>query len=123
MAVVPMRKKGRAAESTAVAKPYEPTAQELKAKAAYIKRREARIPGPSMKITNKLSDDGRVTNVNIIVDHPDHDLGYELMSAAIASECGDFTRGTVETLTMAAQKGDTVDERLMNLWAASKRPT
>lgn len=113
MAVVPMRKKAQAAESTAVAKPYEPTPQEVAGRAAYVKRRETRTPGPGMKIANIRRDDGGL-NVSIEVDHPEPSLGHELISAAIGSECGDFTRGTLEALTMAAQKGEGVDERLMN---------
>ncbi|RWM91994.1 MAG: hypothetical protein EOR86_23165 [Mesorhizobium sp.] len=112
MAVVPMRKKGRAAESTAIVKPYEPTAQEVTAKATYTKRRETRTPAPGMKVVSTRK--GEVLDVSISVDHPDPGLGYELISAAIASECGDFTRGTLETLSMAAQKGDTVHEVSMN---------
>lgn len=112
MAVVPMRKKGQAAESTAVAKPYEPTAQELSSQAAYRKRRDARKPAPGMKVTMSTRD-GKA-HAALIVDHPDAEMGYELVANAIGSESGDFLRGSIDALAMAAQRGTVVDEGLLN---------
>jgi hypothetical protein len=105
-----MPKRGKTA--TAVAKPYEPTPQEIAAQAAYRKRCETRRPAPKMKVTMSEGDGKRIAS--LLVDHPDPALGYELLAEAMAADSGSFLQGTLDALALIAQRGTIVDEGQMN---------
>ncbi|RWF84541.1 MAG: hypothetical protein EOR36_27390 [Mesorhizobium sp.] len=102
--------------ATAVAKVHEPTTRELAAQAAYRKRRDSQPPVPGIKVKNSQVD-GKA-HCAISIDHPDPELGWEILSEAIASNGGDFIRGTIDALAMLSQQGTQVNEKHMN-YAAS----
>lgn len=111
MAVVPMRKKGQTAESTAIAKPYEPTAQEMAAQEAYCKRRDSKRPVPKMKVT--MGGDGnRVANIS--VDHPNESLAFDLLAEAVGADNTAFLMGALDSVGSLAQKGGALSEVHMN---------
>ncbi|RWX70514.1 hypothetical protein EN780_03050 [Mesorhizobium sp. M4B.F.Ca.ET.089.01.1.1] len=116
MAVVPMRKNKAKEDGGAVALPatvYEPTPAEASAVAAYMKRRDSRRPNPKMKVAMSTRENGaRVAS--IVVEHPDIDTGYNLISEAIAADSNTFTLGTIDALAKAAQLGGDLDEGQLN---------
>ncbi|UVK39928.1 hypothetical protein LHFGNBLO_001343 [Mesorhizobium sp. AR10] len=112
MAVVPMPKKGEIAK--AVEKPYEPTDREIAAQVAYKKRRASKPPVPKVKVTMSEADANGKLVASLFVDHPDPDLGYELLAEAVGADTGTFLAGTLDSLAKAAQVGNVVREGDMN---------
>ena len=107
-AVIPLK----ASKGKEVAKPYEPTAREAATLASHEKRKAKTIPSPGMKVT--MSEEDGKTSAKIEIDHPDFDVGSNLLSEAIGSENRDFLLGTIDSLAMVARNGRTIDQGKMN---------
>ena len=98
----------RTPERKAVAKPYEPTPEELSAMEAYLARRRETTPAPRMKVSKK----GGVAQVS--PDHPKPALGQVLLMKAVGTSDEDFLDGLLRQLAYAGSQGSEVDERGLN---------
>jgi hypothetical protein len=65
-----------------------------------------------MKVT--MSEEGGKPAVRIEVNHADSETGYKLLSEALGTSDGDFLKGTLKSLSMAAQAGANIDQDNMN---------
>ncbi len=99
---------GKAAPSSDVAKPYEPTPQERAAMEAYLARKRETAPAPRMKVSEK----GGVPQVS--PDHPEPALGVTLLMAALGTTELDFLDGLLGQLANAGSRGKSVDESGLN---------
>jgi hypothetical protein len=95
-----------------LAKPYEPTKREAEVVAAYEMSMCRKIPAPGMKVS--MLDEGGKRIARLEVNHADPEIGYRLLSEAVGSENRDFLIGTLDSLAMAAQTGDSIDTTKLN---------
>jgi hypothetical protein len=94
------------------ADPYEPTAYEQKATAAYLARKKAKPPAPRMKVSEK---DG-VTALS--ADHPEQSFAYMRLLEAVGSGDFDFLDGLLKQLCNMGSTGRSVDEDGLNFMLA-----
>ena len=94
--------------SRAVAKPEALSPRVQTAIDAHHARHAKRKPAPSLKVTNK--NGGTI----IGVDHPNPELGQNLIMEAIGTADVDFLAGLTYQLVHAAEKAGVVDEESLN---------
>ncbi len=97
----------------AVAKPYEPTPEEMVAVEAVavemMAARKKKLPvAPRVKVSEKGGA------AQIIPDHPETTLGLILLMAAIGTTEPDFLNGLLRQLANAGSQGREVGERGLN---------
>ncbi len=105
-------KKGKAAPSNDVAKPYAPTPRERSTMETHRARREERKPAPRIKVTE------REGGTEIALDHSEPALGQALLMEALGTTEPDFLDGLLGQLANAGTQGRVVDERKLNFMVA-----
>jgi hypothetical protein len=100
-----MNKKKPNRETTEIAKPYEPTANERRAfESIRVRQRKT----PKVRVSQKK--DG----VSLSLDHPDQFYGRYPLMEALGTSDPDFFGPLLTQLAKAATQGENVDERAIN---------
>ena len=105
-------KRSKAAPSSDLAKPYEPTQPERTSIEAYLTRKRERPPAPRMKVKDKK--DGAHT----MIDHPEPGVGLVLLMDALGTSDTDFLNGLLRQLVNAGSPGQEADEEGLNFMLA-----
>jgi hypothetical protein len=101
---------------TELAKPYEPTAEERAALAAYLDWKKQKPPLPPVKLIEKGG------TIQVEVDHPMPSLGDKLIMQAHGTADADFFDGLLGQLASVSAPGKKPDERALNFMLAMIKP-
>lgn len=104
----PAQSPSRDAQALDIAAVYEPTRRERAVIEALHSEMADKPPSPCLKIVDR----GRVTKVSH--DHPDEDVGTQLLMKALGTKDASFVEGLLTQITNASSIGHQSDEGGMN---------
>jgi len=98
------RKKNPQPEDNQAVVKYEPNDQERQAERALVEATRADVPAPRFKLVNG----------NLVIDHPDPDMGAILLMRSLATTSLDFTNGIVNQIANALTVGRETEADKLN---------